>query len=270
MKKRLIAYPAFVVLMALAWMISSWMATDADEELFQSISGPTVKITIWHTVADAEGSPTARQMGHGTGVIIAREKYAHFVLSAAHVSPEDAEVLRIEHPSFIGSKVAKVLDIDREHDLMLLVFIADSELPVATIASREPSVTADVFLYGHGAPSYAFATKGILSAKQSAWFDAPEMWVVTSQVWFGCSGGGSYNRNGEFIGVVTRVRVSNGLPLSWQCGIVPLPTVKVFLKKAGMAVRKYTHTELAGTMAGYGTDTWRPLLPIYPDRQGDQ
>ena len=270
MKKRLIVYPVFIVLMAMAWMVSSWLATDADEELFKSISGPTVKITIWCTVADAEGAPTARQMGHGTGVIIAREKYAHFVLSAAHVSPEGAEVLRIEHPSFLGSKVAKVLEIDREHDLMLLVFIADSELPMTTIAVREPSVTAEVFLYGHGAPSYAFATKGILSAKQSAWFDATEMWVVTSQVWFGCSGGGSYNKYGEFIGVVTRLRISKGTPLCWQCGIVPLQTVKDFLKRAGMAVRKHNNTELADAITGYGIDAWTPLLPIYSDRQGDQ
>ena len=269
MVKRLIAYPTLAVLLIMAWLASTWMATDKDAERFADISGPTVKITIWQTVTEENGVQIEKPLGHGSGVIIAREKRAHFVLSAAHVSPEDADILRIEHPNYLGGKIAKVLEIDRERDLMLLVFVADIELPVAKIANSEPSVTAEVFLYGHGAASYAFATRGILSAKESAWFDAPEMWVISAQVWFGCSGGGSYNQYGEFIGVVTRVRISRGEPLCWQCGIVPLPTVRAFLKKAGMAVRTYNQTELVGE-TGYGADTWMPLFPTYGDRKGNK
>lgn len=271
--KRVIIYPVLAILLTLAWWIplptTAQKEVDADAVLFQSISGPTVKITVWRTTTDGFGEATEHKMGHGSGVIIAREKRAHFVLSAAHVSPVDAEILKVEHPDYLGGKIAHVLEIDRERDLMLLVFMADVELPIVKIAAEAPSVTAEVFLYGHGAPEYSFATKGILSAKQSAWFDAPEMWVITAQVWFGCSGGGAYDKNGELIGIVTRIRISKGMPLSWQCGIVPLPVVLEFLKKSGMAVRSYKNTELAGSHA-HGGETWVPLFPIYSERQGSQ
>lgn len=270
MWKRIVIYPIIAILLALALWVSTWEKIDPDAALYAKLSGPTVKITVWGTTTNAEGEIVEMQIGHGSGVIIAREKRAHFVLSAAHVYPTDCDFLRVEHPSYFGGKLAHVIEVDRDHDLMLLMFVADSELPISTLASKEPSVTAEVYLYGHGAPAYAFATKGIVSAKQSAWFDAPEMWVITSQVWFGCSGGGAYNKDGEFIGVVTRIRISKGTPLPWQCGLVPLDVVRGFLKKAGMAVRKRSNTKLADSSTRYGSETWAPLFPIYSDRQGDQ
>jgi len=270
MKKRLCTYPIVAILLAMALWVSTWDKTDPDEILFEKLSGPTVKITVWGTTINAEGAIIERKMGHGSGVIIAREKRAHFVLSAAHVYPPDCGFLKVEHPSYFGGKDAHVIELDRDNDLMLLVFVADTELPITTIATIEPSVTAEVFLYGHGAPAYAFATKGIVSAKQSAWFDAPEMWVISSQVWFGCSGGGAYNKDGEFIGIVTRIRISRGVPLPWQCGLVPMKEVKIFLKKAGLAVRENNNTKLAGSSAMYGSESWMPLFPIYSERQGSQ
>ena len=176
-----------------------------------------------------------------SGVIVARDGTLYFALTCYHVTyafGEDISEVNIEvgHPLLSEREPALIYRAKEESELSLIVFNSDIELPVIEIADEIPELLSDVYLHGYPESWTPYVSKGIFSSKQSMWEDIlPCAWVVTAQVWHGCSGGGVYTEEGKLFGIATVLRVSvryfDRLP--WLCGIVPLPKVREFLIEEG-------------------------------------
>ena len=116
-----------------------------------------------------------------------------------------------------GSHRATVLAVDWEHDLAL-VKVNKEEMatvaahPVATLA-REGSlhVGDDVHIVGHTVGMWWSYTRGWVAQVRPG-MDGPDgdkkydCVQVSAPVWFGNSGGGAFNANGELIGISSFIR----------------------------------------------------------------
>ena len=114
-------------------------------------------------------------------------------------------------------------------------FVADRQIRAAEFADSFPKIGRETYCYGHGSPKGPFITEGIVSRLASEWDDAPWMQIVSSPAWMGCSGGGVFDSNGRYIGMIQRIRIASGFtPLPWQCGVLPVEKVRGFLEEHGL------------------------------------
>jgi S1-C subfamily serine protease len=176
--------------------------------------------------------------GHGTGVIIARYKRVHFVLTCYHVTCHGDPTLHVICANNPIRFEARVLHHDQTKDLSLIYFIAHEQFATAIIMDKAPPLTSTVLLYGYGEEWPALFTKGILSKKESIWEHHPYVWTANVHIWPGYSGCGVYNEDGELFGIASLMMISTKFyeRLPWLCGFIPLPAIQEFLNDAGLPV----------------------------------
>jgi len=236
MVKRLTVYPLLATLVVLTlWAIAATVTwrpepLTPEEAFYAKISDPTLKIVIKGT----------GYKGHGSGVVIAREGKVYFVQTARHVVGDKNAKFYVEQLGIYGRIEAQVFKQHPVKDIAIIVFVSEREFPVAEFAPESPVTATTVYLCGYGRRgAIPKVTRGILSMKDSEWTDAPWMWVVSAQVWYGDSGCGCWNEKGQLIGMATLMKSEGFLtPLPWQCGIISLDDIKEFLEKFGFGLAK--------------------------------
>ena len=141
------------------------------------------------------------------------------------------EVVNVgEEPTAVHLGVA--VKLDPSHDLALIRAVGKAIPPhdVARLALVSPAIGERVFIVGHPAGQYFTFMEGIVSAYRNSFdalgveFTGPFM-QLQSAVWFGNSGGGAYNTDGELIGIASfMIRAPN------MSFFVHLDTIRKFLK----------------------------------------
>lgn len=125
--------------------------------------------------------------------------------------------------------LAQVSYFNNRHDLAILKAVAEG-LPaheVAILAIELPGIGESVHMVGHPRGLYWAFTGGIVSAYRVDKNIGPVM-QVNGTVWFGNSGGGVFDRDGNLIGICSRL---SGVPNVNT--FVHLDSVKAAIKATG-------------------------------------
>jgi len=204
------------------------------DDLSAHILGVTVKILV---MADIPGGTL---VSHGTGVIIGRSdnKYLiqtnkHVVTIKNNVEPGKLVYYNVEHPT-AGNMRATVLATRADIDAALLVIECNKSLPVAEFAKETPPLLTPVYHYGFGGVWFKgpFFTTGIFSSKTRVWTSLPGAWTAQCPVWYGCSGGGIFLRDGTLLGIVAMTDTS--IRGGWLSGFVPHTELVKWFKALGL------------------------------------
>jgi len=116
---------------------------------------------------------------------------------------------------FRGSHESVVIAFYPEYDLALIQAkppISDLQIPSHAVASLAPDITigADVKIVGHPGGMWWSFTKGTVSAIhtkiKSPRNDAVNAIQISAPVWFGNSGGGAFNVQGQLLGVCSWIK----------------------------------------------------------------
>lgn len=98
--------------------------------------------------------------------------------------------------------------IDKEHDLALVQAYKDvPEHEISTLASERPALGSKIHVVGHVAGLYWSFVEGVVSNYRDTldkvdFVHGPFM-QMSAPVWYGNSGGGVFNENGELCGIIS-------------------------------------------------------------------
>ena len=190
------------------------------------------------SIVNSEG----RTVGSGT-IILNESGHQMAVITAAHVvravqNPKDVEddfdknVYIITAYSKIKKKM-KVHKINDDKDLALLLGFSKekSDGPSARLASKRPKIGDKVILIGAPMGARLTVTEGILSNFNNG--GKVNLYRIDAAMFFGNSGGGTFNDRNELIGVcnsISAVRIDFSVVFVPGAGfIVALDEVKNFI-----------------------------------------
>jgi len=124
--------------------------------------------------------------------------------------------------------LAKVKAFDADHDLALIKAVEAGipEHEVASLASEMPGVGEHIFVVGHPRGMYWTFVEGTVSAYRDESVIGKVV-QVNATVWYGNSGGGVFDRDGNLIGICSRLTRVPMMNL-----FVHLDSAKKFLKEA--------------------------------------
>jgi S1-C subfamily serine protease len=126
--------------------------------------------------------------------------------------------------------LGKEIALDTEHDLALIVARGGNAVPahsIARLANQPPGIGEDLLFVGH--PSGLYFT--VLKGSVAAYFDDISIiektgpWMqIEAPIWYGNSGGGAFNTDGELVGVC-----SWKAPFPSTAFYVHLNTIRAFI-----------------------------------------
>lgn len=134
-----------------------------------------------------------------------------------------------------SSHRAKVLKVDPDHDLALVKVDPDEELRTHPVAALATNVTVgeDVQVIGHPSSLWWTLTRGFVSQirphadgpKKNSRIDVLQ---ISAPIWFGNSGGGAFNAQGQLVGISSFMRRGPNLAF-----FVDHQTIRTFLANNG-------------------------------------
>lgn len=148
--------------------------------------------------------------GHGAGVIMS----SGFVLTNFHLLHSRTEIT-------VAGKPAHVVKIDPKNDLLLLATETPS-FPLLKIA-QQINLDQEIACVGNPLEHTGMITRGRIIAldNDSVYTDA--------HLFFGSSGGGAYNLDGELVGIVRGIEGKSGDGFPYGV-IVPASVVRAFIE----------------------------------------
>lgn len=226
-------------------------AYDAEEQnniaVYKRLTPSVVNITTT-TVAFDFFYGAVPQQGQGSGFIL--DKQGH-ILTNNHVIGENAQQVEVQLFDKHQYK-AKVIGVDKIHDLALLQINAPNLQPVELADSRALMVGQKVFAIGNPFGLSGTMTRGIISAIRSV--RGPTGNAIDNAIQTdaainpGNSGGPLMNSRGQVIGINTMIASNNGADQSAGIGFaIPISTARAVLDDFS----KYGHVR-------------RPSLAIMP------
>lgn len=165
--------------------------------------------------------------GFSSAVLVQENLY----VSSAHIVPEDKSTpVQLFVNTRAGRKLAKIVKIDRENDLVLLR--ADTKCPCALLDTEVPKLDQPVVLVGYPWGSdvkMQLATDGRFQGTNE-----DNLFVTSAPAAPGNSGGGLFReQNGNLVltGIVRAIHGGHEQSgfTHWISYIVPISTVKKFL-----------------------------------------
>lgn len=177
----------------------------------------------------------ARTYGSGT-IIYNKAGQQMFVLTAAHVV---SAILKENKQPCVstaydtGNHLMTVYKIDKDKDLALLSSKerVKKNGPYVNIATYAPNIGDSVWVIGAPLGADRTVTRGIISNFKSDKKKA--LYRTTADTFFGNSGGGMFNDNGELVGVAhALIQVRIGFSILNVPGgffFIALKTIKVFM-----------------------------------------
>lgn len=161
----------------------------------------------------------------GSGSVI-RYKDKFYVISAGHLIEAESDILALyEQGKFIVN--LEVVKVDKEHDLLLLKPIDENFTTndFTTIANIEPEKTTNVYVIGN-----PVGIEDVLSEAKIIRYTDTYVYFIDHS-YFGSSGGGVYNKDGELIGVISHMMLFPSLNTSFVIhGAVRLDQISIFMK----------------------------------------
>lgn len=160
-------------------------------------------------------NPQRRYDSWGSGVIVMSQNYGSIIFTANHVLHIDKNyrnhfqceitIYKSEMPGIGDGYKAKVLKHDDAEDLGILYI--EEDLGINTGLELDPFTGEDVwaagfpYLFGSSDQSISI-TKGTLATKNVNMGRKGRHHRITSQVYFGNSGGGVWTKEGKLVGIV--------------------------------------------------------------------
>ena len=145
------------------------------------------------------------------------------------------EVVEVDS-QITGLHLAEVVAYDKAHDLALLHALGDVIPPhkIAKLASTLPELGTHVYIVGHPKGLYFTHIEGVISAYRTDEFPVSKrlgikaafIQVSSPGVYFGNSGGGLFNNNGEILGVCSLMTRAPNTSL-----FINVDEVRLFLQK---------------------------------------
>jgi S1-C subfamily serine protease len=180
---------------------------------------------------------TGEVFGAGT-IIWNRAGEKMIVLTAAHVvtSMQNKGLLiriSLTHESGYRPMIVKpmiVKKINKKTDLALLEGMDNQKIggPMVLIASQPPKIGDRLTVIGAPMGDERTVTSGILSKIQE--FSGEFYYRISAATFFGNSGGGAFNRNGELVGVAHAIQMVNFfIVVPGAAFFISLDNVKSFL-----------------------------------------
>lgn len=171
--------------------------------------------------------------GSGSGTLLS----GNYVLSARHVV-DGAHQLNVEHNGKMYP--AKVIRSSEEYDLSLLRVITGEKLPYARLCKKavvDLPLLSKVYVVGYPAGQGPYFTSGELCLKNVEMGNIKDMWMVSAQITFGNSGGGTFNPStGELIGVPVAITAANGSPVYFMAHVVPGHRIVEWLERSNVKI----------------------------------
>jgi len=229
-----------------------------NKKLMSHIADRTVAIKVDCTPKDGVvvvGANSKRYGdGSGTGIIVRSEKGKSYLFTAAHVveMPRKGDgkhftcVIKIQPASDVGTTknihTASIVVSSTNHDVAVLS--VDTDLGFNTELELDPFTGEDVWAAGFPrllvAPSENILsiTKGTLATKNIPMRGNSRrngFWHrVTTQVYFGNSGGGLWSKSGKLVAIVSAlVSGDDGDPIEGNYLVKPVQEVLDLLNKKG-------------------------------------
>lgn len=162
----------------------------------------------------------------GAGTIIQnRAGQKMVVLTAAHVvvaMQKKGLLIRVSLAYESGWKPMIVKKIDEKKDLAILEGMEDQKYngPMVRVAEKSPKIGDRLTVIGAPMGDERTITEGLLSNIQS--FDGNTYYRVSAAVFFGNSGGGAFNADGELVGVAHAIQM--------VAGIIVVPGASFFIQ----------------------------------------
>jgi len=180
--------------------------------------------TVALTAINSEGNMAA----YCSGVWIGTNK----ILTAAHcVESRDVTLYMIKND--VGKDIARLsikVKIDQKSDLALLMTDPESTPPhrIAMISKVKPYAGLKVFVEGHTTGMWWTFSEGVVSSNIRTIFEEGKTPAIqiSAPAWFGNSGGGAFNDDGDLVGICSWLSVK-GPNLTF---FVPNDTLKEFVK----------------------------------------
>ena len=215
----------------------------------------------YYKVTPSKMADTVVFVNKASGVIIYSDQDHSIILTSYHVimnlvtidgeySGDNELYIRFALDNIAPSYIAHDIEVDSDLDLALITIKPGFKLHYSRIANASPSLADEIYTIGNPNYNYRTVTKGIISSKNRV-IRGAKLWQVDSGLIYGASGGGTFNMNGELIGISKsidlletnmcfRKRIDNqGIiiiiqdcytdPISYIGFIVPLPEIKRFL-----------------------------------------
>ncbi len=199
-----------------------------------SIAPPAFPVDVYQRVSASAVIVTTRT-GSGSGTVIMRRPGHSLILTAQHVVETEGRLVEVLVPYVTpelgaGKSHARVLLVDRDHDLALLRSEAALGAPALPVAAHEPDLYETVFMVAAPMGLAGTAAPGVLSAKLER--DGSTLWQLTGLTFFGSSGGTVANARSELVGIPIVIATWNGFPISQIGFAVPLGSIRTFLDRA--------------------------------------
>lgn len=203
-------------------------------------------------VVGSEVPPDKRHDGRGTGIIVRSYEDKSYIFTAAHVVTIDNEkerdhftcdvTIQFNKDAHGNENKIKAQVTVKDNHLDLAVLEVDSDLGLDTDLELEPFTGEDIWAAGYptqmASPRSVILsiTKGTLATKnvpiggnssKNGYFHR-----VTSQVYFGNSGGGVWTKEGKLLGIVVALYAGEGkVPYEGYYYVKPVNEVVNLLKR---------------------------------------
>lgn len=181
------------------------------------------------TIALISVNSEGKLAAYCSGVWVATNK----ILTAAHcVESKDITLYMVK--SDIEKDVARLaikVKVDEKSDLALLLTELKSTPPhrTALISKEKPYAGLKIYIEGHTTGLWWTYSEGVVSSNIRSLLDQSKTPAIqiSSSAWFGNSGGGAFNDNGELVGLCSWISVK-GPNLTF---FVPNDVLRDFVKK---------------------------------------
>jgi len=223
MVKRYCAVVVIVFLVALSAPYLTNPAPANNDGIFLHVLFNTVRIIYSQDYKNIFGEDEQSAQG-GSGILIGND----LVITCYHVlvgmPVSTIKIMKQDGKAIESRTDCKILKFDKEHDLLLIKVNPPFRGDPIKVAAYEPNTGEDIIFAGHNAlqlPRMRFA-KMLVSPKG----------IMLFPVYFGDSGGGVFNYNGELIGIVsviTQVQESHALHNTFIGYAIPLDILRGFL-----------------------------------------
>jgi S1-C subfamily serine protease len=209
-------------------------AYDTEEQnniaVYKRLLPSVVNITSKSLVYNFFFEPVPQQ-GQGSGFIL--DKAGH-ILTNFHVIAGANRGIEVKLNNKHAPYKAKVIGVDKSHDLALLQIEAPDLQPVTLADSRDLSVGQKVYAIGNPFGLSGTMTRGIISAIRtiggSEGSPIEDAIQTDAAINPGNSGGPLLNSRGEVIGINTMIASNNGVDQSAGIGFaIPINTAKAVL-----------------------------------------
>jgi S1-C subfamily serine protease len=149
--------------------------------------------------------------GHGSGVYIGKG----LVLTAGHVASNDEPLKVVANGT---NYAAKVLWVNKEHDLALLEIPTDAPIKAAKLACREPIVGERIFSEGSPLNVGYIRVPGWVAGTTRLWNENTVTPLIAPVLW-GMSGGPVYDEAGDILGINDMVTLGPVYGMGGQIGV---------------------------------------------------